>query len=194
MILIYIRTPQYVCNPSYGLFCNIFPYTTSLLPWSPLSTTQHTHTLTQSLHKAIEYGPNDSAPSAVVGSYLLLISAISANPRRLDEAISLCNTALLSYPTFPKLYTTKASLLLKVNRTLAAANASESAIRINPGLASAHYYLGLARWRLSDLEAAEQAFRDALLLDKSSALLMLHLGVVLQNSGGRERLLEAEHL
>lgn len=127
-------------------------------------------------------------------SYILLVSAVSTNPQRLDEAIALCNTALLSYPFFPNLYTTKASLLLKVNRTLDAANASESAIRINPGLASAHYYLGLARWRLSELDAAEQAFRDALLIDKSSMLLMLHLGVVLQSSGGREKLLEAENL
>ena len=92
------------------------------------------------------------------------------------------------------LHTTRASLLVKLNRTLDAVAASKAALHLNPGQAGAHYYLGLALWKMAELEAAEQAFHDALLIDPSSSLLMLHLGVVLHGIGSREKLLEAELL
>ena len=106
----------------------------------------------------------------------------------------MCNSAISVLPHHAKLYAVKGGILLKMNRTSEALSVLEEAVRINSGIASVHYNLGVAHMKLGNQARAERAFRDCLLIDHDSTHAMFHLATVLQNSGDTEDLLEAEKL
>lgn len=124
-------------------------------------------------------------------SYYLLISVISSNQSRFEEALGMCDEAISIHPHHAKLYAVKGGILLKMNRTTEALSVLEEAVRINSGIASVHYNLGMAHMRLGNQARAERAFRDVLLIDHDSTHAMFHLATVLQNSGDTEDVLEA---
>lgn len=125
-------------------------------------------------------------------AYHLLSSVIATNVSRLPEALNTCDEGLGLYPS-GKLLTTKCNILLKLNRTRQAINTCREAIKMHPMQANAHYSLGVAHMMLGQHVEAEKAFRDVLLIERST-IAMFHLATVLQQSGNKQDLVEAKKL
>ena len=150
--------------------------------------------LLQPLRRAIHLGLVDTSTDKLAETYTFLVSAISKDATRMEEALDICDEAIARYPYYGKLYAVKGGILLKLHRTNESVPLLEEAIRKSPGLALAHYNLGSALSKLGDKANAEKAFRRVLLLDPGSTHAKLQLGVLLHDSSDEPKLREAEQL
>ena len=81
-----------------------------------------------------------------------------------------------------------------MNRTLDSVVWCREAVHRNPAAPSAHYNLGRAHMRLGQLQEAERAFRDMLVVEPGSTLGKFHLATLLQRRRDRENIMEARDL
>ena len=126
--------------------------------------------------------------------YNLLVTVISMNHSRLNEALELSQHVLKEHPDYTIMYATRCSIIIKLNRTADFIHDCDLAVRMNPGLSNAHYNLGIACMKLGYLSQAEVSFRNMLVLDSGSLVAMFHLATVLQNTGRIKDMLEARNL
>lgn len=139
-------------------------------------------------------GAEDASERNLAERYDLLISVISMNTSRLNEALQLNNYVLNQHPTYNPLLNTRCAVLIKLNRTDQFIRACEMAVYRNQGLLDAHYNLGIAYMKLGHLSHAEGSFRNMLALDSPSTVARIHLASVLQASGSTQQLSEARQL
>lgn len=126
--------------------------------------------------------------------YDLLVSVISKNTSRLQEALELSEMVMSQHPGYPPILNTRCSLLIKLNRTNQFIRACEMAVWRNQRLANAHYNLGIAYTKLGYLDQAEMAFRNLLVVAPGNTVGMHHLAQTLQATGNTQQLLEARTL
>lgn len=148
----------------------------------------------QPLLRAIEVGATDAPVSKLAERYDLLIGVISMNTSRLKEAFQLSNYVLSQHPTYTPIFNTRCSILLRLNRTDQFIQACEQGVSRNRGLQDAHYNLGVAYMKLGYMAHAETAFRNTLMLDRSSTVAQFHLATLLQTTGKTKQVLEARLL
>ncbi len=124
----------------------------------------------------------------------MLATAISKNSSRLKEALELSEHVLAEHPKYGRIYTTRCSILIKLNRTSDFISKCKLAVQISPGFPPAHYNLGVAYMKLGYLAQAETTFRNLLSVERGSILGMFHLATVLQTTGRTQDLLESREL
>ena len=152
----------------------------------------------QAFRKSIVLGLNDSAADKVIETYIFLIDKIVLrNSSRLQDALDLCEQALVTYPTYATLYGMKGKLLFKLNRTEEAIENLEIVAASQLQEPEVFYHLALAYLKMRKREEAETMFRNTLAVDSSHKKAAGQLGRLIQSKGGAQsnrRLLEAEKL
>jgi tetratricopeptide (TPR) repeat protein len=146
------------------------------------------------LLKAIEVGATDAPTRNMAERYDSLISIISRNTSRLREALTLSEHVLNHYPTYDPIFSTRCSILLKLNWTDQFIQACEQGVIRNKHLPEAHYNLGIAYTKLGHMSHAVTFFTNMLELDRDSTVARYHLASVLQTSGEAQQLMEARLL
>ncbi len=148
----------------------------------------------QPLIKAIQLGAHDASNRTLAERYDLLISVISINNSRLNEALELSEYVLTQHPSYTQVLNTRCAILIKLNWTDQFIRACEMAVWRNQGLPDAHYNLGVAYTRLGFLEQAEMAYRNMLVVAPGSVVATRQLAKALQATGSSQQLLEARTL
>ena len=169
-----------------GVWC----WLPALLDWWQV----RVHLILQPLLKAIELGADDASERNLAERYDLLISVISMNTSRLNEALQLNHYVLSQHPSYNPLLITRCAILIKLNRTDQFIRACEMAVYRNQGHLDAHYHLGIAYQKLGHLSHAEGSFKNMLVLDSTSNVARFHLASVLQASENTHQLSEARQL
>ncbi len=144
--------------------------------------------------KAIQLGAHDATNHTLAERYDLLVTVISMNTSRLNEALELSEYVWSRHPGYAHILNTRCSLLIKLNRTDRFIRACEMAVWHNQGVADAHFNLGVAYSKLGYLEQAEMALRNMLVVAPGSVVAMGHLAKALLASGTTQHLLEARTL
>ena len=151
----------------------------------------------QGFRRAVALGHGDRGNGKQLGeAYYHLIDTVSANPRRLGEALEICESGMEFARSFDQLYITYSNLLVLVNRTEDALPVTKMAARSHPRSLVALYNLGLVHMKLNQLTEAAAVFRRAMLLQQDSVQVMYNLAAILQvtANGHRETLEEALEL
>ena len=144
--------------------------------------------------KAIQLGADDASNHTLAERYDLLVTVISMNNSRLNEALELSEFVLSRHPSYVHILNTRCSLLIKLNRTDQFIQACEMAVWRNQAVPDAHFNLGMAYTKLGYLDRAEMAFRNLLLVAPGNRVGMHHLAKALLATGNTQQLLEARAL
>jgi tetratricopeptide (TPR) repeat protein len=142
--------------------------------------------------RAIALGESDRGNGKQLGeAYYHLVDTVSANPRRLGEALEICESGIEFADSFGQLYITYSNLLVLVNRTEDALPVTKMAARSNPRSPAALYNLGLVHMKLNQLPEAAVVFRRALSLQEHSVQVLYNLASILQvTANGRQETLQ----
>ena len=151
----------------------------------------------QGFRRAVTLGERDLGNGKQLGeAYYHLVDIVSANPRRLQEALEICERAIRHVKGFGHLYIACSNLLVLANRTQDALPVTKMAANSNPKSSVAHYNLGLVHMKLGHLSEAAVAFRTALSIQQDSVQVMYNLASILQvtANGRQDTLYEALEL
>ena len=103
-----------------------------------------------------------------------------------DTAVAFFQEAIASEPNNPQIPISAAVSLLRYNQPAQAVELLTSTQRQHPNSAALFRTLGVAHYRVSDYQSSQVALRQALSLDKSSALTYFLMGSTLTKLGQRE--------
>ena len=148
------------------------------------------------INRGMAGDPSISVGVKNVNAYTRLANLLKQNSSRLEEAYTLCQSAISLVPTHALAHSQMGDILLRMSRYSAAKAALTTALHLEWRNPTAHYSLGLVNQELGEERQAEQNFRTALSLtgNNQSLTVMLQLASVLQRSQDIKKLQDAEQL
>lgn len=123
------------------------------------------------VQKAIKLDSLKTKPYSVLSAILML----SGKPQ---ESLDALNQALLIDPKDTDVLLQKAKLYLVMKDYSNLANAVEAALAVNPQLADAYYYKGMALMENNELSKAESSFQQAVQIDSRHYESLMQLGYI----------------
>ncbi len=115
-------------------------------------------------------------PAGAKQTYAQAINAVKAG--RDNEALRLFTGLTRAYPDFAAGYTSTGLIYLKQEKLVAAEQAFNQAITLNPADAVAYNHLGVVLRQRGQFEEARQAYENALRINAAYATAHLNLGIL----------------